>query len=560
MQFSRRTDGVVGIIFNQMSDLTAPEPTANLDSPEPTKSFIEGEFVPPPPAPKLVDPVKAELPTKPASAPIDMANLVGLQPLDASALAAVSADIPSPEATKLPLYKESWFQLAIVGGCVTIAGWLLYGLMFGGKPEEKVAAASPEPTATTAPKTDFAPDPAFGVMASKVAMNDRQQAILDTAKAQQQQAAAQPQPDPATAGTTDPSRAEAAKLPKSKAPETVTTAAQATKTGDNSPPVIASTSNPRTTEPVYRPPTPVTIAPEPAAIKPAPVERPVVTATRQVAIRPQAQTTALRVPPVLSRESAPKINPPNSNVVRPQVTWKEANANATGVWGSRTVPAATATAPIAQAQTSNIPTVSKGKAVIGQQIKGKLISPIQTSATVPTQEIAISLERSIVSDRGKVLVPAGTQIVAQIGILDSGMMSILAAKATIEDREVDIPAKALILQASNRQPLLAELKQFGQDEVGRRDMMAMLGGAVQSIGKNLTEPQTSTVATAGGIVQNTNTQTNILGAGFSGFAPVAQQWLDRNQQAIQQINARSKVWYLGTGTEVNLVVAQPFAL
>jgi hypothetical protein len=247
------------------------------------------------------------------------------------------------------------------------------------------------------------------------------------------------------------------------------------------------------------------------------------------------------------------------------VTWKEANANATGVWGSRTVPAAaTPTAPatpiVAQAPL-NSPTVARGKAVVGQQIKGKLISPIQTSAAVPTQEIAISLERSIVSDRGKVLVPAGTHIVAQIGILDSGMMSILAAKATIEDREVDIPPKALILQASNRQPLLAELKQFGQDDVARRDTIAMFGGAVQEIGKNLTEPQTSTVASAGGIVQNTNAQVNPFGAALKGgFAPVAQQWLDRNQQAIQQINARSKVWYLGTGTEVNLVVAQPFAL
>ena len=164
-----------------MSDLTAPEPTANLDPPEPTKSFIEGEFVPPPPAPKLVDPVRA-LPTKPAVPPIDMPSLVGLQPEGVATLAAVPADVPSPEATKPPLYKESWFQLVVVGGCVTIAGWLLYALMFGGKPEEKVAAASPEPTVTTAPKADFAPDPAFGVMASKVAMNDRQQAILDMQK------------------------------------------------------------------------------------------------------------------------------------------------------------------------------------------------------------------------------------------------------------------------------------------------------------------------------------------------------------------------------------------
>ena len=484
MQFSRRTDGVVGIIFKYMLDLNASEPTANLeDTPEPTKSFIDGEFVPPQPAPKVVDPAhQPELPTKPAVGPIDMASLVGLQPLDAAALAAVASDSPSSDATKPPLYKESWFQLAVVGGCVTIAGWLFYALMFGGKPEEKVAQAAPEPIATTAPKADFAPDPAFGVMASKVAMNDRQQAILEAAKAQQAQAA----------GKTDPSRAEATELPKSKAPAAAptpvkTTGVERDKTGDNSPPAIASNPDPRTTEPVYRPPAPVIIAPEPFAskpvakevtIKPAPVQRPVVIASRQVAaVRPQPQTIAMRVPPA----PAQKVNPPNRNVVRPPVTWKEANANATGVWGSRTVPAAAPTISlVAQSQPANIPTVSKGKAVIGQQIKGKLISPIQTSATVPTQEIAISLERSIVSDRGKVLVPAGTQIVAQIGILDSGMMSILAAKATIEDREVDIPPKALILQASNHQPLLAELKQFGHDEVGRRDMMAMLGGSRSS--------------------------------------------------------------------------------
>jgi Bacterial conjugation TrbI-like protein len=559
-----------------MLDLNAPEPTANLeDSPEPTKSFIDGEFVTPPTAPKLADPL-AELPTNPVVAPpevaphpktIDMASLVGLQPLDTGTLAAVSTEIPSPAASKPPLYQESWFQLAVVGGCMTIAGWLMYALMFGGKPEEKVAAASPEPTATTAPKADFAPDPAFGVMASKVAMNDRQQAILDTAKAQQAQAVDRAKLDPAAAKT-DPSRSEAAELPKAKAPDGNPSLAKTTGTSDRTPPAIANNPDPRSTEPIYHPPAPVTIPPEPVAskptpvskpaakevaIKPAPVQRPVVIASRQVtAVRSQPQTIAMRVPPS-------PVNPPST--VRPPVTWKEANANATGVWGSRTVPAAApTTSPIAQAQTSNISTVSKGKAVIGQQIKGRLISPIQTSATVPTQEIAISLERSIVSDRGKVLVPAGTQIVAQIGILDSGMMSILAAKATIEDREVDLPPKALILQASNRQPLLAELKQFGHDEIGRRDMMAMLGGAAQAIGKNLTEPQTSTVATAGGIIQNTNTQTNILGAGLNGFTPVAQQWLDRNQQAIQQINARSKVWYLGTGTEVNLVVAQPFAL
>jgi hypothetical protein len=567
------------------------QPSVNLpDSPaDPTGSFVRGEFVPPSSPPGLDLPTAAvpapeptpttDPPTPPKTAafkPTQMASLVGLNlpsTTETSALVASDLDrqLDQNSKTNLPPYKKSIFQMAVIGACIGMAAILVGSLVFPHE-QAKVAADSTPTAAPIAATNDFAPDPKFGVVASKLAMQKQEQDILTVAQAQQQQAAAN------KANIADPNQANAAAVPKANPATPVKTAATAGGT-DNTPPVITNNSDPRSTEPVYRPPAPIKIPDEPVAskpvakkvatIEPVPVQRPVVIASRQVAaVRPQPQTTASQVPSVLSRSTpVPKINPPNSiTVVRPPVTWKEANANATGVWGSRTVPAAaTPTAPvtplIAQAPTANIPTVSRGKAVIGQQVKGRLISPIQTSATVPTQEIAISLERSIVSTQGKVLVPAGTQIVAQIGILDSGMMSILAAKATIEDREVDISPKALILQASNRQPLLAELKQFGQDEVGRRDMMAMLGGAVQAIGKNLTEPQTSTVATAGGIIQNTNTQTNILGAGLNGgFAPVAQQWLDRNQQAIQQINARSKVWYLGTGTEVNLVVAQPFAL
>ena len=553
------------------------QPPTSLPNPQtdPTKSFVTGEFVPPTtsttdlptspiPAP---DPIPTtDLPTslKPAAfKPTDMASLVGLNlssPTETSALVASDRDreLDQNSKTNLPLYKKSIFQMMVIGGC--IAGTvILVGSLILPHEKEKVAANPISTASPVAAQAEFAPDAKFGVVASKLAMQKQEQDILTAAQAQQQQAVA--------------NKANAVEVPKtnpanpSKAVDPAKTTATTSSTG-NAPPAIANHPDPRTTEPVYHPPAPVKIAPEPVASKPAarevtaksaPVERPVAISSRQVTA---PQSIAMRVSPAL----APKINPLNSiTAVRPPVTWKEANANATGVWGSRTVLTAVTTTPatllLDRTPTTSIPTVFKGKAVVGQQIKGKLISPIQTSAAVPTQEVGISLERSIVSTQGKVLVPAGTQIVAQIGILDSGMMSILAAKATIEDREVDIPARALILQASNRQPLLAELKQFGQDDVGRRDMMAMLGGAVQAIGKNLTEPQVSTIATAGGIVQNSNPQQNILGAALNGgFAPVAQQWLDRNQQAIQQINARSKVWYLGTGTEVNLVVAQPFAL
>ena len=552
----------------------------NLPDPQvdPTESFVQGEFTPQdlPETPMPAAPPTSLEPQPPTKTrpfkPTDMASLVGLNlPPTTETSALVTSDedraLDENSKTRLPVYKKSIFQMAVIGACIGGAVILVGSLVLPHEQKEKVAI-DPTPVASPAAREDFAPDPKFGVVASKLAMQQQEQDILATAQAQQQQANA--------------ARATAAGVPNNSTDASKpTTPANTTPNipkDDPNPPVIAN-SNPPSTEPSYHPPAPVTIPaepipskptpPSPPAVKPVtlkpmpqpvPVQRPVVIVARQAAaVRSQTQTT-----PPISPSQKTKPTP----IDRPSpVSWKVANANAAGVWGSRTVPPVAATTTTAQAlptppgSPTSSNSVTTGRAIVGQQIKAKLISPIQTSATVPTQEIALSLQRSIISDRGKVLIPAGTQILAQIGILDSGMMSILAAKAIINDREVDIPARALILQASNHQPLLAELKQFGQDEVGRRDWMAMLGGAAQAIGKNLTEPQTSTVATASGIVQSTNPQQNILGAGLNGgFAPVAQQWLDRNQQAIQQINARSKVWYLGTGTEVTLVVAQPFAL
>jgi hypothetical protein len=91
--------------------------------------------------------------------------------------------------------------------------------------------------------------------------------------------------------------------------------------------------------------------------------------------------------------------------------------------------------------------------------------------------------------------------------------------------------------------------------------MSFLGGALQAVGKNLTQPQTQTIATGGGFLQTSNPQQNIVGSVLDGgFSPLVSQWMERNKQATTQINSASKIWFLPTGTEVNLIVAQPFSL
>jgi hypothetical protein len=240
-----------------------------------------------------------------------------------------------------------------------------------------------------------------------------------------------------------------------------------------------------------------------------------------------------------------------------------------GVWGKTgaTANGSTAVATISTPPTNNPPASSyrsarnTGSAAVGQQIKSKLVIPYQAVTTAPSQPIFIALSTAVLDTQGKTLLPAGTQIMCEVAALDNGMLQVSSAKAAIDGQLVDLPKQAIILQDASKQPLVAQVKSFGQGEVFNRDLMGFAGGALSTIGKNLTQSQTQTVATTGGIIQTSNSQQNILGAVLDGgFSPLVTQWMERNKQATTQINSASKIYFLPTGTDVNLIIAQPFSL
>lgn len=183
------------------------------------------------------------------------------------------------------------------------------------------------------------------------------------------------------------------------------------------------------------------------------------------------------------------------------------------------------------------------------------MTPIQILQGQSHQPVVLKLSQAIVDIDGQIAIAAGAQVMADIHIHDNGMLEI--GKVVANGRE--LPPGSFILQGSDRQPLLAQVKKFGEGEVRQRDLLAFLGGALQGIGDEMTQPQTQTVLGAGGIVQSTNPQGNIVGAVLKGgFTPINQQWLARNQAAIAKINSAASIWFLPTTTPINLVVAQPF--
>lgn len=488
-----------------------------------------------------------------------MASLAGLSPPNPaeSSLAVTRADEEIEQSkTKLPIYKQSSYKLVTIGGCLLIGCLVLGALIFKEQKQEVAAATTPASSPTEKSTEDFRPDPRFGVVNSKLAMEGQNARIMEAALGQQKLAAENK--NAATSNTT------AAPVSPPTNP-----ASLAKTTAPASDPQVVTNSNTQP-DPIYQAPPPVAIpqsAPPTIAkvSQPAPIAR-VKPPAPSVSTAPKPARVAVvtQIAPV--RQPLPRsTNSPSAPIVKPvPVSWEVANRNAVGVWG-RTGgnetggTAATATpvpTRIAQANSSD-GTV----AVVGQQIKAKMITPFQIATAVSSQPIFLALAAPILDSRGKVLLPVGSQVMAEVAALDNGMLQVISAKASVNGQLVDLPKQSLVLQDASKQPLVAQVKVFGQGEVFNRDMMSFFGGALQAVGKNLTQPQTQTIATNGGFLQTSNPQQNITGAVLDGgFSPLVSQWMERNKQATTQINSASKIWFLPTGTDINLIVAQPFSL
>lgn len=546
-----------------------------------SESFAQGEILSAIRQPASVQPqTQPEQLPEPTSAPktapfnpLDMASLAGLAPTDSTDLgnsmaitATEQAENIAESKTKLPIYKQSFFKLVMVGGAFLIAGLALKSIVWPDTKPEVAAAPTPSSSPSAKPTEDFRPDPRFGVVNSKLAMGDSQRQVIDAAVAQQKASADKTAADK-TAAAIPPVNSNTP-TPSPSPSSSIATNPQPT---DSNPQIIKNNSP--QADPVYQAPPPVTTptpVDAPVAVKPTPASIP--TPVRKVV---QVREKPTRIAAVVGGKPTPAENRPQpivraTNTPRATpVTWEVANNNAVGVWGKTgaTANGSPAVATIATPPTNNgannrdRSARTTGSAAVGQQIKSKLVIPYQAVTTAPSQPIFIALSTPVFDTQGKTLLPAGTQIMCEVAALDNGMLQVSSAKAAIDGQLIDLPKQAIILQDASKQPLVAQVKSFGQGEVFNRDLLGFAGGALSAIGKNLTQSQTQTIATSGGFLQTSNPQQNILGSVLDGgFSPLVSQWMERNKQATTQINSASKIYFLPTGTDVNLIIAQPFSL
>ncbi|NER51827.1 MAG: TrbI/VirB10 family protein [Symploca sp. SIO1A3] len=211
---------------------------------------------------------------------------------------------------------------------------------------------------------------------------------------------------------------------------------------------------------------------------------------------------------------------------------------------------------------------------VGQQVSAQLVTPIiwagegDSSESGPDERFVVQLEQPLTDEEGQELLAAGTNVVFVCRLVHESGLVISEAIALITDgTEYTLPPGAISIRGYDGQPLVADYWDDGGSQIARRDRTAFLFGAFSKVGEVLNRPDTqqSTTSNSSGFSQSTTTTTsgepNILGAVLEGgFTPLAQQIIQRNEEATQELLNRPKLWYVQAGVWVQVFVNQSFEL
>jgi hypothetical protein len=332
--------------------------------------------------------------------------------------------------------------------------------------------------------------------------------------------------------------------------------------------------------PVYRPTPPV---PRPISrAYPMPVPTPITIYTppkppvAQVRQDPKSRTIPTYTP-IYKPKPAPL---PKANVIataiRPTApvilqSWQQQSTQ--GTFGGRSSKVATSpvTKPTAPESVSpylaseneiyGLPGEPRKTISTGAKSLGIILTPVQIAAGDETdQVITIGMNQPLVDRDGKVVIPAGSQVQFKVSTLNNGWLKATSTKAFVNDQEIAIEG-AFALTTDKGTPLVAESLQFGEDLIAKQDQRSFILGALQNVGKVLTQPDTtsSTTAGVGGISTSNSSKANpsVIGAIFDGgFSPLATQQMTRSTAELNRLLNASKMWYLPVGTSVKVTTVK----
>jgi len=200
----------------------------------------------------------------------------------------------------------------------------------------------------------------------------------------------------------------------------------------------------------------------------------------------------------------------------------------------------------------------------GTQAPAVLETPLIWAAETDSPQFVVQLTDPLLTASGEIGLPADTSLVAQVtSVADSGLVQLAVVSFIQAGQEIPLSAGAVQLRGIEGTPLIAQKYDDPGMDIARMDAtMAALAGLSRAAGL-VNRPKTSSVITAAGgsaITQDTGEANLLAGILEGAFEQLSGQMTARNQAALAEILNRPVVWYLPTGTAVEVYINQTVVL
>lgn len=207
----------------------------------------------------------------------------------------------------------------------------------------------------------------------------------------------------------------------------------------------------------------------------------------------------------------------------------------------------------------------------GAKAKATLVTPLVLDQgllqNAAGEQQILELKDPIKSADGSVVLPAGTQLVAQVsGFSNSGVvdLSVVAAMTPTETQamQLPLPQGALQVYSSRGTPLVAQ--RMGGDSGGGilNEFKQFALGAARQAAELYTRSDSTVISNGDNlVVRNRNQQPNLLAGIVQGGTDALFNGLERRQQAeAAALAQQANVLGLKNGTEVEILVSRPLML
>lgn len=191
----------------------------------------------------------------------------------------------------------------------------------------------------------------------------------------------------------------------------------------------------------------------------------------------------------------------------------------------------------------------------------------ESEQSLDRERVAITLSEPLVAADGAVIVPKGSQLIAQVqSHFDSGLVRLVTVAAIAEQNgekvELDIPPTAIEVRGVEGKPLIA--KKLKSDRSGSfgSDVGRVLLGAARNGTAVLNRPRQSTSFTGGGYSSSSQSSNpDFLAGAFEGASGTLLDSLEqRNRRQSEQNPKRSSAWVLKAKTKVEVFVNESVPL